>query len=443
MARPLLCLVSMLKDEAPNVKALLESARPHVDAWCVVDTGSTDGTLNVVRETVTSDWTVPGSLFVIDPVMHRLKRRDRSVFDFGTNRNTALDCARMLGRAADAFTTIGQLPPPDPAVFTLFLSGHETLHVEGDALRLFLEAHRDAPEGAYCVQMRSGTRGWPYTRVLRVDGGWRYDGVIHECPIGPNGENKGPIIPGVVIVHAPTDAERKMRRIVEHDLPTLEDTVEDESLTLEQRAGSMIFLAETHALIARDIKERGQGTIPPGGPWLTHQMAAMSLYLRYAEIGEQPNRPGYDPHKVQYALALFYSLAGEMPWLYTHAEMAARLARLVQAAPKLPEAHFLLAKHAAQIDPKRGPKLGLFHALEAARVAREARKSPTYEVTETSIEWRSLLLASACADRLHQDAPSAEERLRKGTQAKKLLEAAIAAGAPQERIEEAATGETA
>jgi hypothetical protein len=432
--RPLVSLVGMFRDEAKNVAATLKSARQHVDRWLITDTGSADGTQNVIREAMRG---MPGELHETQAIRTKLKRSDLFVFDFAANRNLALDLVQ---------------DQPGAPVFTLFLSGHETLHVDGDALRTFLEKHRDATDGAYCVEIRSGTRSFPYTRVLRVDAEWRYRSMrgLHESPVGPNGEVTGPSIPGVIISHAPplTDRDRKMRRIREQDLPTLQDIVEDESLSLEERGGAILFLAETHALIAADYKEQSGGNITPGGHWLSHQMAALALYWRYAQLGEQPDRPGYNPHKVRYALALYYSLiadvpgpGGHFPKLYTHAEIAQRLEMLVTIAPDLPEARYLLAKHAAQSDPVTGPKIGLYHATEAAKVARRARANPTYEVSETTLEWRSLLLASACAEHLQKAATSRAENLRQGALARKLIEEAVAVGAPLEVLAKEPSGD--
>ncbi len=272
--RPLLSLVCMFRNEASNVRATLESARPHVDGWCITDTGSTDGTQRIVRETMHG---LPGELHETQAVRTKLKRSDLRVFNFASNRNLVLDLVQQQ-----------RAPAP---VFTLFLSGHETLHVDGDALRKYLEKHRDANDGAYCVEIRSGTRSFLYTRVLRVDAEWRYQSMrgIHESPIGPHDEVIGPTIPSVIITHSPpvTDSARKMKRVREQDLPTLQDIVEDDELSLETRSAAILFLAETHALIAADYKEKAGG-ITPGGPWLTHQMAALALYWRYAQLGEQP-----------------------------------------------------------------------------------------------------------------------------------------------------------
>ena len=49
MSRPRLSLCMIVRDEAPNLAACLDSARPWVDEIVVVDTGSTDGTLELAE----------------------------------------------------------------------------------------------------------------------------------------------------------------------------------------------------------------------------------------------------------------------------------------------------------------------------------------------------------------------------------------------------------
>jgi len=269
------------------------------------------------------------------------------------------------------------------------------------------------------VEMRQGSASWPYTRVLRMGGGWRYVGAVHERPVGPDGETEAESIAGVVVTHAPTDPERKLRRLREYDLPVLSKIVEDESHTLEERAHAIFFLAETHANLAGMVPREADGNPVSGGPYRTHAMTAMSLYWRYAEIAQKPEHPAYDPNKVYYALVMFYQLAGLIGF-YTPEEMVSRMEPIVAVAPQLPEARFLLASNAIYVDAKKG----LFLALEAARTAAEARARPTNERSELSIGWKSFVLAARCA-----------KKLGRGEQTKKLVDDAVAAGGPREIVE--------
>jgi len=74
----------IVKDEAHVIARCLESVLPVIDAWLVVDTGSTDGTPEVV-EAFFAKTGKPGRLV------------QRPWQDFGSNRSEALGLARTLG----------------------------------------------------------------------------------------------------------------------------------------------------------------------------------------------------------------------------------------------------------------------------------------------------------------------------------------------------------
>jgi hypothetical protein len=68
-------LTMIVKDEAGTMGETVSSAAPHIDYWTIMDTGSTDGTQDVIRGNLTD---VPGQLV------------ERPFVDFATTRNDAL-----------------------------------------------------------------------------------------------------------------------------------------------------------------------------------------------------------------------------------------------------------------------------------------------------------------------------------------------------------------
>jgi hypothetical protein len=158
----LLGLVMIVRDEAARVGPALAHYASIVDDVTILDTGSTDGTQDVVRR-------------VLDRGL-RGRLHEEPFVDFATSRNRALD----LHGARTTFTLMVNVDR---------LEG-------GAALRAFLadRASGHDHEGAYRVRIRPGC--YYQTAVLRASAGWRYVGRTHEVAIGAG---LGPVVPDVSI----------------------------------------------------------------------------------------------------------------------------------------------------------------------------------------------------------------------------------------------------
>src|SRR4030095_16475872 len=77
-----ICLNMIVKDESPVIRRCLESVRPLIDHWVIVDTGSSDDTRELIREILKD---LPGEL------------HERPWQDFAHNRSEALALARGHG----------------------------------------------------------------------------------------------------------------------------------------------------------------------------------------------------------------------------------------------------------------------------------------------------------------------------------------------------------
>jgi len=183
--KPLLCLVMIVKDEAHGIRQTLESVKPWIDRWLILDTGSTDGTQAIVRE-VLSD--VTGSLY------------EEPFVDFGTTRSRALELAEKRF--------------PD-CVFSFMLSGDETLR-HGDSLRMFCETQveRAEPEHeVYLIGVNHADgfmRSW---RLIRQHRGWRYEGATHEWLNKPGARPPSLAVNGPLIHHDTSHLEPEVRRV--------------------------------------------------------------------------------------------------------------------------------------------------------------------------------------------------------------------------------------
>jgi len=141
-----ICLGMIVKDEAPVIRRCLESVRPFIDTWVIADTGSTDGTQELIREALAD---VPGTLL------------QRPWVDFAHNRNEVLDAAR--GRAGYTFT----------------IDADETLAIDDGFARPRLDAD------SYNMSIHYGTICYHRKQLVRSALPWRYKGVLHEyltCP---------------------------------------------------------------------------------------------------------------------------------------------------------------------------------------------------------------------------------------------------------------------
>ena len=141
MPTPTICLNMIIKNEAPVIRRCLDSVKPFVDSWAIVDTGSTDDTRRLVRETMAG---VPGELF------------ERPWKNFGHNRNEALSLARERGE------------------YLFFIDADERLELP--------PGYQRPPLGAdgYHLNVRYG--GISYARCALVASRlpWRWEGVVHE-----------------------------------------------------------------------------------------------------------------------------------------------------------------------------------------------------------------------------------------------------------------------
>jgi glycosyltransferase involved in cell wall biosynthesis len=186
--RPLLMLTMIVKDEAATLAGTLRSVRPHIDGWCIVDTGSTDGSQALILRELSD---VPGK-----PV-------EAPFVDFSTTRNFGLS---RCDAGAD---------------FILWLDADDVL-TGGEALRAYLAEARGKPASCHDVQVEMSGTVFDSARVLRPESLFRFAASVHEVLVHPQGELPAPRIPGVKIHHhLPPASEAHSRQRWDRDLALL------------------------------------------------------------------------------------------------------------------------------------------------------------------------------------------------------------------------------
>lgn len=192
------CLIlTMCKNEAATIRRTIDSARPMATAWCVVDTGSTDGT----QDLALAAWEgLPGRLF------------ERPWQDFGHNRTEAINLAKAIAPEfgcdwvffLDADDTIEFDPGfqwPDPSC------GFDAFHIT--------------------VQRPAGVAQMQHAQVLlfRVGAPVEYRGKTHETPVVDG--KIGPVLAGVRMIYRQDSARHKAGRRNQEDAELLEQQMRE------------------------------------------------------------------------------------------------------------------------------------------------------------------------------------------------------------------------
>ena len=136
-----ICLNMIVKDEAPVIRRCLRSVKPFIDAWVIVDTGSTDDTQEIVRAEMEG---IPGEL------------HEHPWVDFAVNRTQAL---HLAGRRCD---------------YLYVIDADEELQLPDSWPRPALTAE------AYSFRYRYDHLAYERISLVKADLPWRYEGVLHE-----------------------------------------------------------------------------------------------------------------------------------------------------------------------------------------------------------------------------------------------------------------------
>ena len=138
-----ICLVAIVKNEAKVIKRMIDSVKPLITKWCIVDTGSTDGTQEIVRSELKD---LPGELY------------EREFTDFSTDRNFALEKAREQGTD-----------------YLLILDADEVLTA---TITNFVMPELKAD--AYAIRMKIGAVNQTRLQLIKSSASFKYVGRAHE-----------------------------------------------------------------------------------------------------------------------------------------------------------------------------------------------------------------------------------------------------------------------
>jgi glycosyltransferase involved in cell wall biosynthesis len=135
------CLNMIVKDESQVITRCLDSVKPLIDYWVIFDTGSSDGTQDIIREYMQD---IPGEL------------HESPWINFAYNRNEALNLAKKKGD------------------YILFIDADETLEYPSDYDWPELDKDR------FDVTMVLGDLQYSRVGLVKSDLDWEWYGVLHE-----------------------------------------------------------------------------------------------------------------------------------------------------------------------------------------------------------------------------------------------------------------------
>ena len=136
-----ICLNMIVKNESQVIERCLASVKPYIDYWVIVDTGSTDGTQEIIRKYMKD---LPGELY------------ERPWVNFAHNRNEALQFAKNKGD------------------YLLFIDADEELKFNENFSWPFLD------KDSYVFRLLFNDFSYTRTQLVNNHLDWKWKGAVHE-----------------------------------------------------------------------------------------------------------------------------------------------------------------------------------------------------------------------------------------------------------------------
>src|SRR5262249_26729577 len=274
-----ICLNMIVKNEATVIRRCLDSVKPIIDYWVIVDTGSTDATQQIISEHFKD---IPGEL------------HERPWQDFAHNRSEALALARGHGD------------------YVLVIDADEILEITPEFEMPRLEAD------SYNIQIKYG--GCTYLRRQVVSNAlpWRYEGVLHEYITCEQAKTEQ-FLPGIYTIPHHDGARSRDANTYRYDALVLEKALLEDP----QNTRYVFYLAQSYRdagdleLALRHYKRRAEMGGWAEEVWFSlYQVAQIEERMEYdwpevmdsylAAWQYQPDRAG-----PLYRIAMHYQGLGE------------------------------------------------------------------------------------------------------------------------------------
>lgn len=197
-----ICLNMIVKDEAPVILRCLESVKPLIDYWVIVDTGSTDNTQHLIYNYLKD---IPGEL------------KKRPWVNFGHNRNEALNFAQ--GKAD----------------YILFIDADEQLVYS----ELFQKPHLE--KDYYYIMTEYGSTKYQRVQLIKSTLDWKWVGPVHEVVVSSQAK-EGALLKNVInLVSTDGNRAQDSQRFLK-DAALLEKALEED----QNHTRNVFYLAQSY-----------------------------------------------------------------------------------------------------------------------------------------------------------------------------------------------------
>lgn len=292
-AKQKICLNMIVKDESKVITRCLDSVKPLIDYWVIVDTGSTDGTQKIIEKHMKG---IPGEL------------HERPWKNFGESRSEAYDLARGKGD------------------YILFMDADDTLeYPKGFKFPKLTHDEYD---------MWRGSKEFSYLKPQLVKGDlpWKWVGVTHEY-LAVNRPHTTEILKDIRYVSGDGGARSQDPKKFLKNVKLLKDGLKKEP----DNSRYMFYLAESYKDAGDKARalETYQKRVDMGG-WaeevfwsklqIAHLMRDMGLPTHLV-IEAFKHAHAYRPHRMEpiYYIAQLSNNVGDHVTAYQYLKMASAI----------------------------------------------------------------------------------------------------------------------
>jgi len=207
----LICYTMIIKNGGPLLEQVLTENLPIIDRWCILDTGSTDGTQDTIRRILKNK---KGKLF------------EEPFVDFKVSRNRCLELAKQTCK------------------FIVMLD--DTYSIHGDLRSFLTEVRGDQFGDTFSLLIQSDDTEYYSNRIIKSTTNLRYIHTIHEVITDKNNINVTvPANKAIIFDHRADYMEQRTNDRKQFDLSLLFKEVED----YPDDPRALYYIAQTYGCI--------------------------------------------------------------------------------------------------------------------------------------------------------------------------------------------------